>query len=62
MGTIELNGRTYQEADHGHFEAALIDSGEMIAYTDGDHVVMLSGNRQDVELWADSYDLPVEEV
>ncbi len=57
MATIEINNRTYQEADKGRFEAALIDNGEMIAYTDGDKIVMLSGIYEDVKLWAESYDI-----
>ena len=57
MYTIELNGNTYQEADRGRFDASLIDNGVEIAYTEGDSVVMLSGNIDDVTLWADSYDI-----
>ena len=57
MTTIIINGRTYQEADHGRFEAALIDNGQEIARTYGDTVQMFSGIYEDVKAWADSYDI-----
>lgn len=60
MTTIELNGRTYNEADHGRFEASLIDNGIEIARTEGDVVLMFSGRYEDVTLWAESYG--IEEV
>lgn len=55
MTTIILNGNIYQEADHGRFEASLIDNGEEIARTYGDTVQMFSGIYEDVKLWAESY-------
>ena len=55
--TIELNGHEYQEAERGRFEAALVDNGEEIAHTNGDEVIMYSGNYEDVKLWAESYDI-----
>ena len=63
MTTIEINGRTYQEADRGRFDASLIDNGEEIAYTyGGDTVVMLSGNADDVKVWAESYGIETIET
>lgn len=58
MTTIILNGRIYQEAEHGRFDAALIDNGVEIARTYGGEVVqMFSGIYEDVRAWADSYDI-----
>ena len=71
MHRIELNGTGYLEAEHGRFEACLIEetagysdviNGEMIAYTAGDTVIMLSGKYEDVALWAESYDISDIEV
>ena len=55
MATIEINGRTYQEADRGRFDASLIDNGSEIAYTYGERVIMVSGRAEDVKAWAESY-------
>ena len=56
---IKINGNIYDEADHGRFEAALIDNGEMIAVTRGDEVVMYSGILADVQAWAESYGIDI---
>ena len=58
MRPIEINGHYYQEADHGRFEASLISNGEEIARTEGDAVIWFGGcPREDVEAWADSFDI-----
>lgn len=54
---IELNGRIYEEADHGRFDVSLLDNGEEIARTSGDEVIWFRGKREDIELWANSYDI-----
>lgn len=57
MTRIKLNGRAYGEDEKGRLEAVLIDLDtlEVLAETSGDIVKMYSGNREDVESWADSY-------
>lgn len=62
MTTIEINGRTYQEADRGRFDASLIDNGSEIAYTYGDRVIMVSGRAEDVKAWAESYNIETIEI
>lgn len=52
---VEINGHRYFEDEHGRFEAALIDNGEVIAVTRGDEVRMYRGNLVDIIEWADSY-------
>lgn len=62
MTTIIINGRTYQEAEHGRFDAALIDNGVEIARTYGDTVQMFTGIWEDVKAWADSFDIETVEL
>ena len=53
---ITLNGRIYYEAEHGRFDAALLDDDTEIARTYGDNTVqMFTGIYEDVKAWADSY-------
>ena len=57
LQTIEINGRTYQEAERGKFDAILLDNGEEIAGTYDDSVILYSGLLEDIKLWAESFDL-----
>lgn len=62
MRDIELNGRTYQEADHGRFDASLIDNGEEIARTNYDRIIWYSGLYADVCAWAEYYGIDEEGI
>lgn len=59
MTKIKLNGRVYGQDEKGRFETVLINlvTFDVIAETNGDTVKMYSGIREDVELWADFYDI-----
>ena len=57
MYLIEINGTTYKEAEHGRFDASLLQGDEEIARTSGDSVLYYSGKLSDVMKWAESYDI-----